>query len=347
MPTGGPPIFVVGYQRSGTTLLQSLIGAHPHIAAPPELHFILRVAHLATVFGDLADDRNLRRALHEALNPPADLFADAGFDEDVIFESARAGPRTYAGLFDAILQDYADREGKPRWSEKTPSQRLGDIYGLFPDALAVHILRDPREIVASNLQMPWERRSAAVIARAVRSFTLGSIRRGRRAGPGQYMQVRYEDLTRDPESVLRQVCVFLGEEYDENMLDPARRGGAIFRVAEWQHRAAEPVATPQSMNWPKVLSRVDRLRVQAFTSELLEPFGYNAPSRAARTLAPLARAQVALRYAIPDTYARMTRPKTPQQRYDAVQRLVSDGTQNLPSPRAKVSAPGPRQREPR
>ena len=36
------PIFVVGYQRSGTTLLQALLGAHHRIAGPPETHFIFR-----------------------------------------------------------------------------------------------------------------------------------------------------------------------------------------------------------------------------------------------------------------------------------------------------------------
>ena len=63
------PIFVVGFQRSGTTLLQSLLGAHPRIAAPPEMHFVFRVAALADYFGDLADDDNLARALHETINP--------------------------------------------------------------------------------------------------------------------------------------------------------------------------------------------------------------------------------------------------------------------------------------
>jgi Sulfotransferase family len=139
------PIFVVGYQRSGTTLLQSLLGAHPCIAAPPELHFILRVAYFADYFGDLADDDNLRRALGEALNPPVDILTECGFDEDALFERARSGERTYAGLFAAMLEDYTERNGKQRWAEKTPSQRPDDIYNLFPDALVVHIVRDPRD----------------------------------------------------------------------------------------------------------------------------------------------------------------------------------------------------------
>lgn len=38
------PLFVIGFQRSGTTLLQALLGAHPRIAAPPEIYYVARVA---------------------------------------------------------------------------------------------------------------------------------------------------------------------------------------------------------------------------------------------------------------------------------------------------------------
>src|SRR5215218_8096124 len=235
------PIFVVGYQRSGTTLLQSLLGAHERIAAPPELHFILRVAYFQDYFGDLAEDGNLRRALHEALNPPVDLLAECGFSEEELFERARSGPRTYAGLFAAIMDDFAERAGKGRWAEKTPSQRPDDIYNLFPDALVVHILRDPREVVASNVEWAVERRNAAAIARDLRRFTLESIERGRRAGPGHYLQLRHEDLTRDPEATLRQICTFVGEDYDAGMLDPKRRGQALMPGASWQAQAAQAI----------------------------------------------------------------------------------------------------------
>src|SRR4051794_19699469 len=209
------PIFVVGYQRSGTTLLQSLLGAHPRIAAPPELHFILRVAYFGDYFGDLPDDETLRRALQGALTPPVDILAECGFDEAALFARAAAGPRTYAGLFAAIMDEYAERNGKERWAEKTPSQRPDDIWNLFPDALVVHIVRDAREVVASSVDMPWERRRAAAIARDLRHFTLESVERGRRAGAGQYLQVRYEDLTRAPEAVLRLICTFVGEDYED------------------------------------------------------------------------------------------------------------------------------------
>jgi hypothetical protein len=325
---GERPIFVVGFQRSGTTLLQSLLGAHPRIAAPPELHFILRVAYFGDFFGDLADDANLRRALHEALNPPVDILSECGFDEDALFQSARSGPRTYAALFAAIMDDYAERNGKARWAEKTPSQRPDDIYNLFPDALVVHIVRDAREVVASSLEMPWDRRRAAAVARDLRHFTLESVERGRRAGPSHYLQVRYEDLAREPESVLRLICAFISEDYDEGMLDPARRGRAVMPSASWQAQAAQAIA-PVASKWRTKLNPADRVRVQAVARDLLAPYGYPEPSKLVRALAPLARVEMAVRAAVPGALATLQRPKTPQARYRAVRALMQSAADGV------------------
>ena len=321
MATGGRPIFVVGYQRSGTTLLQGLLGAHPRIAGPPEMHFILRVAYFADYFGDLADDANLRRALHEALNPPARLLEECGFDEDAVFDRARSGPRTYASLFAAIMDDYAERNGKVRWSDKTPSQRPDDIYSLFPDALIVHIIRDPRDVVASNLALPWQRRRAAAIASDLQRFTFESIERGRRAGRSHYFQVRYEDLVTEPEMVLRLACDFIGEDYDERMPDPSRRNAALVPSATWQAQAAQAIA-PAESKWRKRLGALDRVRVQAITESQLDQFGYDSPSRPTRMLAPFARAEVRLRRVIPRALERRRAPRTPEERYRAVQALM-------------------------
>src|SRR4051812_17375571 len=143
------PIFVVGLPRSGTTLLQSLIGAHPRIAAPPELFFGRRIVQFRDYWGDLNDDAVLRRVLEETLSLPN--LSESGFELERVFARASKGSRTYPGVLDAVMSDYAERNGKVRWSEKSPMQRSRLIWLLMPDAQVVHIVRDPRPCVASNL----------------------------------------------------------------------------------------------------------------------------------------------------------------------------------------------------
>ena len=280
------PIFVIGFQRSGTTLLQSLLGAHPRIAAPPETHFIARVAHLADYFGDLEDDANLRRALHEALNPPVPLLAECGFDEDVLFERATAGPRTYAALLDTLMSDFADRHGKSRWCEKTPTQPASWVFALFPDAQVVHIVRDPRDVVASSLEVPWTGIGARRIAAAWRRFTLDNVRVGLEVGPSRFLQIRYEDLARDFEATLSLVCAFLGEGLTAEMLtNPERRLPTIAAAASpWHGTVLEQRPPPVSGSYRSRLRADRRARVAATIGGVIPAVGY-PPARRSTVLA--------------------------------------------------------------
>jgi hypothetical protein len=279
--SGEQPLFVVGYQRSGTTLLQALLGAHPRIAGPPETHYLLRIARLADYYGDLADDANLQRALHDFLNPPVAILAESGFDEAALLERVKAGPRTYRALFEGVMRDFAERHGKARWCEKTPTQRAQWVLQLCDDARIVHIVRDPRDVVASSMETPWTVNGAGRLARAWRAFTLQNIAVGMRVGPAQFLQVRYEDLTRDPEAVLRVVCTFIGEDFDPVMLtSPDRRQATVATAAEpWQSRVLGAVE-PGRNDWRTRLSRLDQARIAAVLDDDLEALGYRRTGRA-------------------------------------------------------------------
>src|SRR5947208_2590685 len=197
------PIFVVGAHRSGTTLLQALLGAHPRIGAPPEIGFYSRVwAHRAE-FGDLSDDAALRAVVEFTLNRRT--LQEAGFDVESVYARARAGERSYAGVLRAVMTDFAVQQGKARWCEKTPLQPVAWLWEQFPSAQLVHIVRDPRDSVASHRNMPFANPGPVELARRWRRFTARALRDGAAHDPSAYLRIRYEDLARDPASVLRQV----------------------------------------------------------------------------------------------------------------------------------------------
>jgi hypothetical protein len=285
-----PPIFVVGMQRSGTTLLQGMLGAHPNIAAPPEMHYFFRVVSLADWFGDLHVDENLRRALHETLNPVTPMLVDCGFDEEALYEKARNAPRDLAALLDVVMSDFAQRHGKRRWSEKTPNQAAGAVWALFPDAQVLHIVRDPRDVVASSLRMPWEERDSTFLADHWRRFTLANIEAGMRKGPSHYLLVRYEDLAAAPEPVLRQVCTFLDEPFDDAMVwDTAARSTAVPRLAAgWLGDVTTPVS-PFRRSPPGHLSRFERAALVSAVAPVAEALGYGPFGRRAQLVGTVAR----------------------------------------------------------
>ena len=279
---GNEPIFVLGYQRSGTTLLQSMLGTHRNIAAPPELYFFVRIAALAPYYGDLRDDGNLRRVIKDTIEFPLGTFDSYDLDQDELFLSIADGPRGYGDVLTATMSAVAARQGKRRWSEKSPGQSAGHVLSLVPQARLVHIVRDPRDVVASTLAVPWMTDGARRIAIEVRRHMLDSIAVGTGAGPRRYTMIRYEDLTRDPEAVLRHVCGFIGEEFDPDMLDrtaPASAGTVIDIGRPWQEGIAKPVTSDRQGTWTHRLSRVEKARVAAVVHRELAALGYETSQR--------------------------------------------------------------------
>jgi hypothetical protein len=316
------PVFVVGFQRSGTTLLQTVIGAHPAFVAPPETYFDIRILQLASFYGDLEDDRQLRVAVQDTIDFP--LLAGCGFDVEEVYERARRGPRTYGGLLDAVLSDLAARHGKRRWCEKTPGTPARRLWRVLPEARFVHIVRDPRSVVASSLKTPWTPRDPAFIAREWRVFTENNRDFARTDGAGRVLHVRYEDLVADPEPVVREVCEFVGEDFRTEMLDGSRRGGVTISpiAAPWQGNVSKPI-TPRADAPGSGLSTVERLQVEAVVAPLLERLGYEQAGRgllAGRLLGALPRRSDIDRWR---ERRHAERARTPVARKAAVDRFVA------------------------
>ena len=200
MTTGTrPPIFIVGCQRSGTTLLRLILDAHPNVSCGPETLFLVEFAERLT---------GARHWQH---------LAQFGFPKEYWQERV-------AELFDAVQGDYARRRGKARWADKTPryAVHLDQIDALFPTCQVVHVIRDGRDVVASHRdRWGWW---AAVKAVKKWPYYLATARTAGAGLPaGRYHELRYERLVADPEATLRELLNFLGEPWDPAVLEHDKR----------------------------------------------------------------------------------------------------------------------------
>jgi len=273
---------VVGCPRSGTTMVQLKLHAHARIALPPENRFVLPAYRRRHEFGDLRDPhrrRNLGRWIVRT-----DNFADLGLDPDRVVDAIVGAPPTLGSALGTVFRLYAERFGKPRWGDKRPAylRHLPEIRRLFPDAQIVNIVRDGRDCVASLKEAPWRPPDFGELVDFWARAADASLRAARTYRPDVYFQVRYEDLVADPETHLRQICRFLGEEYDPAMARPQELAAvAVPTYKTWHSRTHSDVTTERVQSWQQRLTPAEIAHCEAVFGHRLARFGYR-PSTACR-----------------------------------------------------------------
>ena len=198
------PIIIGGSHRSGTTLLRRLLDGHPHIFCPPEIKF-----H-KDLLGQFPDDPlahgRLGRSL-QALGLPTEQWLD---------EFGHALCRCY---------DIAARNaGKRRWADKNPENALnaGHWNRLLGGRMAFVLrVRHPFDVIASmaeigmNKVIPLDTPGRATHVHDYITAGLAFVD----TYPERSIIVRYERLATEPITVLGQLMSFLGERYEESMID--------------------------------------------------------------------------------------------------------------------------------
>jgi Sulfotransferase family len=282
-----PPIIVLGVRRSGTTLLRVVLDRHSQLAVPDESYF---VPQLAGRHGDTIDVENFVDDLRR-------LPTLRDWDVSVEDVRARLQPGMPLGAaIAAVYEQYAADRGKSRWGDKTPMymQHLPLLERLFTDALYVHLIRDGRDAAVSFLGMPagivtktWAHpRTAADFACEWRAQVKAAQQLGRRAGPGRYLEVRYETLVADSTAEVERVCFFAGLPFEPAMLDYV---GKTDVSAKPHQRSLERPPTPGLRDWRNEFGPDDVTAFEAVAGDLLAELGYELSSDGRATLSARAR----------------------------------------------------------
>lgn len=284
------PIFVVACPRSGTTLLQLMLSAHPRIAIPPENRFVVEGWMRRDRFGDLRERPN-RVKLAKWITRRR-MFRDLELDRKAVRRAIVTGPPTIGSAMGIVMREYARSKGKPRWGDKRPVylKHLERLLEMFPDAQFVHIVRDGRDCVASLKRMRWWRGgSLTAISRWVEAMRQAERARATLRAD-QYYELQYEHLVANPREELTRLCAFLGEEFAESMLEHHRTADATPKRKTWHARTQAAVTTQAVNQWAEqlepwelaALERVGRRHLVRYGYTLSQAPAWRSPHRVAQ-----------------------------------------------------------------
>jgi hypothetical protein len=281
------PIFVVGAPRSGTTLLQLILNAHPDVAIHGEIHFFDEILQLKTEIPGFETEQDRDKFLGQLGRTNALQYVP-GLQPRLEVVRKRLGTAASPGyelFFLLLMQAFAEESGASRFGEKTPQniRYLPELSEIFPEAKIVHIVRDPRDVVTSLMRMPWAPDS--VVLNAIKWKIDMLYMHDYLESGGAAHELRYEDLVAEPESTLRALCRFLDVPWDPVMLAFNRSADANIQDEPWKAGTRRELNASAVSGWKNKLSPSEARVVQLATSPFLQHYGYERePIRAAGVL---------------------------------------------------------------
>ena len=207
--------FIVGCSRSGTTWLQRMLAEHPAVYTGQESHVF------EWFIGPMLRKWHRMVAVYEGYDPSRRNGIGLG---------AYLTTEEFRDLLRPLIHRAMEPSGAGRgevFLEKTPghSMFVPEIVDMLPEARFIHLVRDPRDVVASLLRaskswgQAWAPSSAKEAARQWLRHVSAVQRAKEELGKEQFFEIRYEDLHRAPAEVLSRLVGFLELEWAPSAIE--------------------------------------------------------------------------------------------------------------------------------
>lgn len=284
-----PFFFIIGRPRSGTTLLRTVLDAHPHIKIPPEYPVIPELYNKYRRIRKW-DHKLIRQFLSDYKSAqPADIwkYEYLRINEDDLagFLNEHGSEMEFTGLIKAIYYHYQSL------FEKQDIRLLGDknpfyapfmkrLIMLFPLAKFVFITRDYRDNFLSIRKFGYE--APNVILQSYRwKYVVRQFLELSSKHSGQFLHVRYEDLASQPEITITAVCRFLGVSFDPVMTEYHQKAHMAYDPAtekefmRFHEGLTKPISDAGLYNWKNRLDRKAIRKADATVGSCAEKMGYH------------------------------------------------------------------------
>lgn len=267
-------IFLVSQPRSGSTLLQHILGSHPQIHTVPEPWFMLHFVYALRERGISAE----YNAQYASLALKGFLNEIQKSEDDYLRAIREAALKLYGAALDGT--------GKTFFLDKTPRYYfiLPELRRTFPNARFVLLIRNPLAVLASLLNVVMQGRVQGFLSEDRRHDIVSAPRlmvQALKNLQGRTGVVKYEDLVSEPEKTLGDLCAKLDLTYHQSMVE---YGGKVYLKSSFVdpksiYKHSRPVKHYVT-SWPQYLDTSEKIQMaQAYLkllgNETIEALGYS------------------------------------------------------------------------
>jgi Sulfotransferase family len=300
------PIFVVGLPRTGSSLLENMLGRNAEVLRLAEMLFLSPWRRDFRFFlrknvGRLSEDKQLIRLVDIIFSPHERVAGiDASFwrlkglramgENELkkrVVSALQRSDRSLGSIFRILLQEITAWNNYSRCCVAFPVyiNHIPELLSWFPKGQIVHITRDPRAIAVSKTNDPGGTaiynakypKLKFAIRKAMVAFTVlqylwsAKVHEQYRNHPN-YRLIRYEDLITDPEAVLQEICVFLQLTYSRDMLAQDSHWAQPSSISG---QKLGGIDTQRAATWKSVITPLEETLITYLTRRSMRRFGFD------------------------------------------------------------------------
>lgn len=265
------PVFITGTYRSGSTYLSRILDAHPHIALIYDsvnyFRWYLKKNSNPQEFVSIVHD------IEQRLKSRYDIeLRSAEIIQAISSENQISHKIIYTNVMKSLSRN------SKIWGEKTLLEwtNIPTFLSYFPCGKILHIIRDPREVMASYKYMTIEPGNRFLDSAYCSLSSLMYAHKYRNIlDPEQYYIVKYEDLINNTSIITKDICKFLKIGFSESMLREENHRDMFGNVLTRKKHSSFPNVS-LTKNWPSKLSEDEVSFVEYICRSEMQNFGYES-----------------------------------------------------------------------
>lgn len=217
------PILITGTFRSGTTLISQIMRNHSNVELVYDSVNFMRFSY--NRYNPITEFKNIKllvKEIHERIKKRWGME----FNYEEVISQLKDEKISYAIIYDKIMTDLLLKNSKANiWGEKTTLvwTKIPGFFEMFPKGRVIHIIRDPRAVLASWKKMTHAPGNDYLDALVNCHSSMSHAERYSDTFENKrYSLVKFENLVEDPENIIRNICNKFDLNYEKNMLDTSK-----------------------------------------------------------------------------------------------------------------------------